>query len=173
MNKLSRTNCLTYGFHNSINRFKKFWLKDFSMFTHTVLRCICIQGITQKKYGCVSFLQSKKTDMPKACKMAAGGLGSAVSPPVGVRGQSPQNVLILFCLKHGKTAIVKVKIQQKYLSNHSVQLTVNLASVKFTSVNLNLQLFFEINHKDRKNRNVEYTKARSKGERKHFIHLGI
>ena len=114
-----------------------------------------------------------KIDVPKACKMAAGGLGSAVSPLVEVRGQSPQNILILLCLKHGKTAIVKVKIRQKYLSNCSVQLTVNLASVKFTSVKLNLELFFQINHKDSKNRDVEYTKARSKGERKYFINLGI
>ena len=38
------------------------------------------QGIIQKKYGRISFMQNK-TDVPKARKMAAGGLGSAVSPP--------------------------------------------------------------------------------------------
>ena len=37
------------------------------------------QGIIQKKYGCIVFLQNKK-HVPKALKMAAGGLGSAVSP---------------------------------------------------------------------------------------------
>ena len=34
-------------------------------------------------------------------------------------------------------------------------------------------LFFEINQKDSKNRNVEYTKARLKGERKYFTNLGV
>ena len=53
----------------------------------------------------------QKTDVPKARKMAAGGLGNAVSPPVEVGRQSPKKVLIFFLLKHGKTAIVKVKIQ--------------------------------------------------------------
>ena len=127
---------------------------------------------TEKIWACW-FFAKQKTDMPKAHKIAAWSLGSALNPPVGVRGQSPEDVFILFCLNHGKTAIVKVKIQQKYPSNCSVQLTVNLASVKFTSVNLNLQQFSEINHKDSKNRNAEYTKARSKGERKYFTNLGI
>ena len=38
------------------------------------------QGIIQKKYGRIGFMQNKKTDLPKARKMAAGGLGSAVRP---------------------------------------------------------------------------------------------
>ena len=37
----------------------------------------------------------------------------------------------------------------------SGQLTVNITSVRFFSVNLNLQLFYEINHKDRRNRKLE------------------
>ena len=61
----------------------------------------------------------------------------------------------MFRLKHSKTAIVKVKIRLKYLSNGSAQLTVNLASVKFTSVNLNLQLLYKINQKDSKNRKLK------------------
>ena len=56
------------------------------------------------------FFAKQKTDVPKARKMAAESLGSALSPPVGVRGQTPRNVLILFRLKHGKAAIVKVEI---------------------------------------------------------------
>ena len=55
---------------------------------------------TEKIWACRLFAK-QKTDVPR--KMAAGGLGSAV--------RSPQNVLILFRLKHGKTAIIKVKIQ--------------------------------------------------------------
>ena len=92
----------------------------------------------------LSVFAKQETDVLKPCKMAASGLGSAVRPPVGVREQSCGNVLILFHLKHDKTVVVKVKIWQKHLSNCSVQLTVNLASVKFASVNLNLQLYFEI-----------------------------
>ena len=117
---------------------------------------------TEKKWA-RRFLAKQKTDVPKARKMVSGGLGSAV--------RSPRSVLVLFRLKHGKTAIVKVKIRSEYLSNRSVQLTVNFASVKFTSVNHNLQLFFEINHKDCKNRNVEQAKTRSKGERKYFTYF--
>ena len=45
--------------------------------------------------------------------MAAGGLGSAVGPPVG--GQEakppPKKNFDFFGLKHSKTAIIKVKIQ--------------------------------------------------------------
>ena len=117
---------------------------------------------TEKKWA-RRFFAKQKTDVPKARKMVSGGLGSAV--------RSPRSVLVLFRLKHGKTAIVKVKIRSEYLSNRSVQLTVNFASVKFTSVNHNLQLFFEINHKDCKNRNVEQAKTRSKGERKYFTYF--
>ena len=36
------------------------------------------QGIIQKKYGRIGFMQNKK-HVPKARKMAAGGLGSAVT----------------------------------------------------------------------------------------------
>ena len=57
------------------------------------------------------FSGKQKTDVPKAHKMAARGLGSAISSPVEVKGQSPQKVFIFFYLKHSKTAIVKVKIQ--------------------------------------------------------------
>ena len=39
-------------------------------------------------------------------------------------------------------------------------LTVNLASAKFTSVNLNLQLFYEINHKEIKNRKLNKNKRK-------------
>ena len=72
------------------------------------MKCL---GDNIEKIWARRFFAKQKTDMPKARKMAAGGLESAVSPPVGVRGQSPQNVFILFRLKHGKTAIVKVKIR--------------------------------------------------------------
>ena len=34
------------------------------------------------------FFAKQKTDMPKASKMGAGGPGSAVALPVGVRGQA-------------------------------------------------------------------------------------
>ena len=44
------------------------------------------------------------TGVPKTRKMAAGGLGSDVIP------KAPGKVIIIF-LKHGKTAIVKVKIR--------------------------------------------------------------
>ena len=84
-----------------------------------------------------------KTKVPKACKMAAGGLGSAVSPLVGVRGACLQKALIFFRLKHSKAAITKLKIWQKHLRHCSVQLTVNLASVKFSFTKLNLQLFYK------------------------------
>ena len=49
-----------------------------------------------------------KTDVSKTQKMAAGGLGSTVGLPVGVRGQS-LGKFGFFHLKHGKTAIVKMK----------------------------------------------------------------
>ena len=63
----------------------------------------------QKKIWVHGFFAKQKTDGPKAHKMTAGDLGSAVSSPVGVRGQIPREVLIHFHLNHGKTAIVKVK----------------------------------------------------------------
>ena len=37
--------------------------------------------------GTLAFCKTK-TDAPKACKMAAGGLRSTVALPVGVRGQA-------------------------------------------------------------------------------------
>ena len=48
------------------------------------------QGIIQKKYGRIGFLQNRKTDVPKTRKMAAGGLWSTVSP------KFPRKVLIYF-----------------------------------------------------------------------------
>ena len=42
------------------------------------------------------FFAKQKTDVPKAHKIAAGGLGSTVSLPVGFREQSPQKVFIFF-----------------------------------------------------------------------------
>ena len=54
------------------------------------------------------FYAKQKTDVPKARKVAAGGLGSAVSPP---RVAKPPKSFGFFCLKHGKTAIVEVKIR--------------------------------------------------------------
>ena len=69
--------------------------------------------------------------MPKAPKMAGGGLGSAVSHPAGGQEAKPLKNFDFFHLNHGETKIVKVKIQFKIS-----QLIVNLASV-----NLNLQLF--------------------------------
>ena len=67
-------------------------------------------GDNTEKISAHQFFAKQKIDVPKADKMAAGVLESAVSPPVGVWGQSPRNVLILFRLKHGKTSIVQVKI---------------------------------------------------------------
>ena len=43
--------------------------------------------------GALVFCKAK-TDVSKAKKMAAGGLGSAVGLPVGVRGQSPWKVWV-------------------------------------------------------------------------------
>ena len=68
-------------------------------------------GYNTEKIWALRFLGKQKPDVPKARKMAAGSLGSAVSSLVEVRGQSPRKVFIFFHLKHGKTAIVKVKIQ--------------------------------------------------------------
>ena len=51
------------------------------------------------KYGKnmgASVFCTTKTDAAKTIKMAVGGLGSAVSPPVGVRRQSTRKVLIIF-----------------------------------------------------------------------------
>ena len=49
----------------------------------------------------------KTKNMPKAHKMAAGGLGSAVSP---LRVAKPPKSFDFFRLKHGKIAIITVKI---------------------------------------------------------------
>ena len=42
------------------------------------------------------FFGKQKTGVPKACKIAAEGLGNAVSSPVEVREQSLQKVFIFF-----------------------------------------------------------------------------
>ena len=42
--------------------------------------------------------------------MTAGGLGSTVSPLMGVRGAKPPKSFDLFRLNHSKIVIVKVKI---------------------------------------------------------------
>ena len=55
-----------------------------------------------------------------------------------------------FRWKHGKYILAIILFN----------LTVNLASVKFTSVNLNLQLFYEINHKEIKNRKLNKNKRK-------------
>ena len=55
-----------------------------------------------------------------------------------------------FRWKHGKYILAIILFN----------LTVNLASVKFTSVNLNLQLFYEINHKEIKNRKLNKNKCK-------------
>ena len=49
--------------------------------------------------------------MPKACKMAAEGLGSTVSPSGRGQEAKPPKSFDFFCLKHGKTATVTLKIQ--------------------------------------------------------------
>ena len=46
------------------------------------------QGIIQKKYGCIGFLQSKKGTCQSHIKDQLGVWGSTVSPPVGP-GQGP------------------------------------------------------------------------------------
>ena len=54
------------------------------------------------------FFAEQKTVEPKSCKMAAVGLGSTVSLP---RVAKPPKSFDFFRLKHGKRAIVKVKIR--------------------------------------------------------------
>ena len=69
---------------------------------------ICIQGIIQKKYGCV--FGKVKND----CR----GLGGTVSPP-GVQGDATVNAWVkspsnnFFHIKHTKTVTVRVNIEQK------------------------------------------------------------
>ena len=55
--------------------------------------------------------EKQKTNVTKARNMASGGLRSTVSPPSGGQGVKPQKSFDFFRLKHGKAAIVKVKIQ--------------------------------------------------------------
>ena len=64
-------------------------------------------------------------------------------PPIGGQRTKPPKFFDFFPLQLGKTAFVKVKILKKYLSNRSAELIVNLAFVKFCSVNPNLQLLHE------------------------------
>ena len=45
-------------------------------------------GDNTEKIWVHRFFAKQKTDMPKASKIAAGGPGSAVALPVGVRGQA-------------------------------------------------------------------------------------
>ena len=45
-----------------------------------------ISGDNTEKIWARRFFAKQKTDMPKTCKIAVGGLGSVVSPPAGVRG---------------------------------------------------------------------------------------
>ena len=56
---------------------------------------LALLGVNTKKHGHICFCKTK-TKVPKTCKMAAGGLGSAVSPLVGVRGACLQKALIFF-----------------------------------------------------------------------------
>ena len=62
---------------------------------------VLYEGIIQKKYGRVGFFAKQKTAVPKARKMAAGGLGSAVSPlpPSGGQGAKPSKCFDSFSFK--------------------------------------------------------------------------
>ena len=70
-----------------------------NFFIRNVFNRLSEQGIIQKKYG-----RKQNTDVPKTCKMAARG------PGCGVISKAPKSA-DYFRLKHGKTAIVKVKIR--------------------------------------------------------------
>ena len=84
------------------------------------------QDIMQKNMSALFFCETKNR-LPRHVN-GSWSLESVLSAPSG--GQEAQTPQIFFCcLKHGKTAIVKVKIRQKYVSNCSVRLTVNLASI--------------------------------------------
>ena len=56
---------------------------------------LALLGVNTKNMDTSVFCKTK-TKVPKTCKMAAGGLGSAVSPLVGVRGACLQKALIFF-----------------------------------------------------------------------------
>ena len=55
------------------------------------------------------FSGKQKPDVPKASKMAAEGLGSAVSSPVEVRGQSPRKDFIFFIWSKVKQWLLRWK----------------------------------------------------------------
>ena len=61
-------------------------------------KAVVAQGVMQKKYACTSFLKNK-TNMPKAPKMAGGGLGSAVSHPAGGQEAKPLKNFDFFSFK--------------------------------------------------------------------------
>ena len=64
-------------------------------------------GDNTEKIWAHQFYAEQKTDEPKARKMVGVGLGSTVSPP---RVAKPLKSFDFFRLKHGKTAIIKVKM---------------------------------------------------------------
>ena len=101
----------------------------------------------QKKYGRIGFLQNKN-------RHAKDTYNDSWESMEHCKPQSPPKSVDSFCLKHGKRAIVRWKYGKYILAIVLFNLTVNLGSVKFTSVNLNLQLFYEINHKEIKNRKL-------------------
>ena len=92
--------------------------------------------------------------MLKTCKMAAGGLWSTVSPKV------PGKVLVYFVESTVKKQSLRWKYCRNILAIVLFNLTVNFASVKFNSVNLSLQLFYKINHKEIKNRKLSKNKRK-------------
>ena len=69
---------------------------------------VIVSGDNAEKIWTHRFYAEQKTDESKACKMAAVGLGSTVNPP---RVAKPLKSFEFFRLKHGKTAVVKVKIR--------------------------------------------------------------
>ena len=62
------------------------WLV-FPIGTQNCKSCTC-SGDNTEKIWVHRFFAKQRTDMPKAHKMAAGGPGSVVGFPVGVRGQT-------------------------------------------------------------------------------------
>ena len=59
-------------------------------------KLLLLAGDNTEKIWAHRIFAKQKTDVPKARKMATGRLGSVVSPPIWVRRQSPQKVLIFF-----------------------------------------------------------------------------